>query len=81
MGRMGVKSWSGAILFSVFATTLIVGNPFYTDIAVTIFYYAALSLAWNLVGGYAGQFSLGHSAFFGVGAYTSTLLLDRKSVV
>ncbi|MBU1275412.1 MAG: branched-chain amino acid ABC transporter ATP-binding protein/permease [Proteobacteria bacterium] len=51
-----------------------VGNPFYTDIIVTILYYAALSLAWNLVGGYAGQFSLGHTSFFGVGAYTSTLL-------
>ena len=77
MRGMGVRGWSGATLIAVFATTLIVGNPFYTDIAVTIFYYAALSLAWNLVGGYAGQFSLGHSAFFGVGAYTSTLLFLR----
>ncbi|HMG55671.1 MAG TPA: branched-chain amino acid ABC transporter permease [Kofleriaceae bacterium] len=31
--------------------------------------YAALGLAWNLVGGYAGQLSLGHAAFFGIGAY------------
>ncbi len=65
----------GAVgLVAVFATPFFVGNPFYTDIVITIFYYAALSLAWNLVGGYAGQFSLGHTAFFGVGAYTSTLL-------
>jgi branched-chain amino acid transport system permease protein len=32
-------------------------------------------VAWNLLGGYAGQVSLGHAAFYGVGAYTSTLLL------
>src|SRR6185503_19633604 len=31
--------------------------------------FAALGLSWNLVGGYAGQLSLGHVAFFGVGAY------------
>ena len=31
--------------------------------------FASLGLAWNLVGGYAGQLSLGHVAFFGVGAY------------
>ncbi len=39
-----------------------------------ILFYAAASSAWNLVGGYAGQLSLGHAAFFGIGAYTSTLL-------
>jgi branched-chain amino acid transport system permease protein len=56
-----------------FIAPFAVSNPFFTDIVITIFYYSALSLAWNLVGGYAGQFSLGHAAFFGLGAYTSTL--------
>src|SRR5208337_4754441 len=37
-------------------------------------FYAGLSQAWNLIGGYGGQLSLGHAAFFGIGAYTSTLL-------
>ena len=69
-----IKGISAVFILAVFASAFVVGNPFYTDIVVTLFYYAALSLAWNLVGGYAGQFSLGHSAFFGVGAYTSTLL-------
>jgi len=36
--------------------------------------FAALGLAWNLVGGYAGQLSLGHAAYFGVGAYSLALL-------
>lgn len=37
--------------------------------------FAALAQAWNIVGGLARQISLGHAAFFGTGAYTSTLLL------
>src|SRR4029450_12957179 len=36
-----------------------------------------LGTAWNVLGGHAGQFSFGHAAFFGIGAYTSTLLLVR----
>ncbi len=41
------------------------------------FLFAGLALAWNIAGGYAGLISFGHSAFFGVGAYTSTILLTR----
>jgi len=37
--------------------------------------FAALGQAWNIVGGLANQMSLGHAAFFGIGAYSSTLLL------
>jgi len=74
MKRFYLMGWSGAFLLAILASPFLVGNPFYTDIVVTIFYYSALCLAWNLVGGYAGQFSLGHTAFFGIGAYTSTLL-------
>ena len=33
---------------------------------------AQLGVAWNILGGYAGQVSLGHAAFYGIGAYTST---------
>ena len=47
---------------------------------VLILFYAYLGTAWNLLGGYAGQFSFGHAAFFGIGAYTSTLLLVRLGV-
>ncbi len=39
-----------------------------------ILFFAYLGVAWNILGGYAGQFSFGHAAFFGLGAYTSTLL-------
>ena len=47
------------------------------DIAVLTFLWAGLALAWNIAGGYAGLISFGHAAFFGVGAYTSTILFLR----
>ncbi|OYY10325.1 MAG: branched-chain amino acid ABC transporter permease [Rhizobiales bacterium 35-68-8] len=37
--------------------------------------FAAMAQCWNIVAGLANQVSLGHAAFFGIGAYTSTLLL------
>ncbi len=50
-------------------------NQFQVNIAIFILYWAYLGNAWNIMGGYAGQFSFGHAAFFGIGAYTSTVLL------
>jgi branched-chain amino acid transport system permease protein len=53
---------------------LIPQNAFYQDLIIMIFFWATLATAWNLLGGFAGQISLGHAAFFGIGAYTSTIL-------
>lgn len=48
---------------------------YYLRIATLVLMFAGLGGAWNIIGGFANQVSLGHAAFFGVGAYTSTLLL------
>jgi len=53
---------------------LLLENPFYQDLMIMVFFWATMALAWNLLGGVAGQISLGHAAFFGIGAYTSTIL-------
>lgn len=53
---------------------LVIWNEFYRDIMILVLIFAIASQAWNIVGGYAGQFSLGHAVFFGLGAYTSSLL-------
>jgi len=53
---------------------LVVKSSFVLEILVRILLFAFIGTAWNLLGGYAKQLSLGHSAFFGLGAYTSTLL-------
>jgi len=37
--------------------------------------YSIMSMAWNFLGGYTGQVSFGHAVFFGVGAYTTMILL------
>jgi branched-chain amino acid transport system permease protein len=56
---------------------LLVRNEFLTNLVIWIFFYASLGLSWNLIGGFAGQLSLGHAAFYGLGAYTSTLLFQN----
>jgi len=47
---------------------------------ILVFMYAMLGVAWNIMGGYAGMFSFGTAAFFGIGAYTSTWLLTAHGV-
>ncbi len=53
---------------------LVVSSPFAIDIFIRVLLFAFIGVAWNLMGGYAKQLSLGHAAFFGLGAYTSTIL-------
>ncbi|HVC64083.1 MAG TPA: branched-chain amino acid ABC transporter permease, partial [Candidatus Dormibacteraeota bacterium] len=44
------------------------------EVLISILFFGYLGACWNILGGYGGQFSFGHAAFFGIGAYTSTLL-------
>lgn len=62
------------ITLALAALPLVITNNYYLDSLIVIFFWAAMAAAWNIVGGYAGQLSLGHTAFFGIGAYTSSLL-------
>ena len=48
---------------------LFVQTDYKLQVLFRIYLFASLGLAWNLVGGYAGQLSLGHAAYFGAGAY------------
>src|SRR5258708_18058747 len=57
---------------------LFVHNDYLMQVFFRIALFAALGLAWNLVGGYAGQLSLGHVAFFGVGAYGLALFTEAS---
>jgi branched-chain amino acid transport system permease protein len=56
----------------------LVGNNYQLQVLFRITLFAAMGLAWNLVGGYAGQLSLGHVAFFGVGAYGLALFTQLE---
>lgn len=53
---------------------LITSNSYIVNLLTVVLLFAMLAEAWNILGGLAGQFSIGHAAFFGLGAYTSTLL-------
>jgi len=65
-------------LFALSAVLIVVGLPQnLQDVVILTYLWAALALAWNIAGGYAGLISFGHAAFFGVGAYTSTILFVR----
>ena len=54
--------------------------PFPRHVMIMIFLYGTLAVAWNILAGYCGQISLGHAVFFGIGAYTSTLLVARAEL-
>jgi len=62
VARVMPRGLSGASLLNVF---------------LLIFLFGYLAQCWNILGGFAGQLSLGHAAFFGIGAYTSTLLFTN----
>jgi len=51
--------------------------PFPRHVMIMIFLYGALATAWNIIAGYCGQIALGQAVFFGIGAYTSSLLYTR----
>ncbi|MEV4736182.1 MULTISPECIES: branched-chain amino acid ABC transporter permease [unclassified Microbacterium] len=63
----------GAALVLSFPT--IAPNPYILSAGVVILNYAVLSTGWNFMGGFTGYISLGHAAYFGLGAYGTGLLI------
>ena len=75
---MSADRWVAAALFAVAALMpVVVRDSFILDSLILILLWGALSSAWNVAGGYAGQVSLGHAAFFGIGAYAAALMSAR----
>jgi branched-chain amino acid transport system permease protein len=72
--------WLIVLVAIVIALPLLVTSRFATDIFIRILLFAFIGVAWNLMGGYAKQLSLGHAAYFGLGAYTSTILEIRYGI-
>ena len=58
-----------------------ISNVYVQNILVLTLMYAALSQSWNILGGYCGQISLGHALYFGLGAYTTSLLFSKFGVL
>jgi branched-chain amino acid transport system permease protein len=69
------RNYIGVAIFAgVIALLGTYPNTFYQSLIITLLLSLNMSMSWNLLAGYAGQFSLGHAVFFGIGAYTSTIL-------
>jgi branched-chain amino acid transport system permease protein len=81
MPMRGRISWFEILVLLICCVLVVSGiAPSLQDVILLSFLFGGLALAWNIAGGYAGLISFGHSAFFGVGAYTSTILLVRYGI-
>lgn len=47
-------------------------NSFYLHLLIMIFMHSVMAQSWNVIAGFSGQISLGHGAFFGIGAYATS---------
>jgi branched-chain amino acid transport system permease protein len=74
-------TWPAVAFFALAALgPIVVRDAFFLDGLILILLWGASAAAWNVAGGYAGQVSLGHAAFFGLGAYSAALLGTRWEV-
>ncbi|HZF86351.1 MAG TPA: branched-chain amino acid ABC transporter permease, partial [Burkholderiaceae bacterium] len=72
----------GAIALALMAAVpLVVADAYLRNILILTLMYAALAQAWNILGGYCGQISLGHALYFGAGAYTTSVLFVNFGVL
>jgi branched-chain amino acid transport system permease protein len=75
MRRPGLRRAAmAALVLLAVSTPLWLAGPYHLHILIMAGIFAILALSLNLLLGYTGQLSLGHAAFFGIGAYTSALL-------
>ncbi len=72
---MSASRYGIAIALMILAAFPWCGPPVYfVSFLFTVFMYITLASSWNLIGGYTGYLSFGHVAFFGIGAYSTTIL-------
>lgn len=77
--RAAVK-YGVVLLFAIVLPLIFESQPFIVNMFVMILLYAYLGTAWNVLGGITGQFSLGHVAYMGIGAYTSSILVIQYNI-
>lgn len=70
----GIIAVIGLILFII---PWLLPNRYLLSVAVLVGIYSLIAIGLNLLLGYAGQISLGHAAFYGMGAYTAAVLTTR----
>ena len=79
--RAHTRYWPILVVIGLLAAyPLVVSNSYFRYVGVLTVMYMVLSSSWNLMGGFTGYISLGHVAFFGVGAYTTGLIVTEWGV-
>jgi branched-chain amino acid transport system permease protein len=78
-GGEGARGWAlHAVLLAIaVAFPFVFDSPFMVHFGILALFYAFIGQSWNIAGGFAGQLSFGHVAFFGVGAYAATIMQLR----
>lgn len=72
--------WGRHLVILAVVTVLLIPLPLLLPpatqaVAVRVLIFATMAIGWNVMSGFGGMFSFGHAAYFGLGAYTSVLLL------
>lgn len=67
----------GGVLVLFLVAPLIIRDTQFQHLMIMLLLFTTLSQAWNLIGGFAGQVSLGHAMFFGIGAYAAMAPLNQ----
>ena len=70
----------GVILAALIVLPLPVADVYTRNLIIITVLFAGLAQAWNILGGYCGQISLGHALYFGIGGYVSSLLFVRAGI-
>ena len=70
-----MKKYFPFVILAILAVLPLAGlSTYMMHMIILVIMWTTVGMAWNLLGGYCGQVSFGHAAFFGVGAYTSGIL-------
>jgi len=77
IGKLPIAILAGVIIMFPWVARHVTLIEHYTDIMVFAGIYSLITIGLSLLMGYAGQISLGHAAFFGIGAYSSAILTAR----
>jgi branched-chain amino acid transport system permease protein len=76
-----MKKYLPLVILALLATLPLVGLSSYVmHILVLVVMWSVIGMAWNILGGYTGQVSFGHAAFFGFGAYTAGILYHHLGI-
>ena len=82
MNRTPLKAAAGLIVLGLLlAIPRWVDSPYPLHMMILLFLSVSQGQSWNILGGFAGQHSVGHAAYFGVGAYATMMLMHSKQIV